>query len=489
MSSKPQQIRNASLYLLPIVIGNLVPLVTLPILTRVLTAEDFGAWALANAYAVVAGGLAAVGLPIAYDRNFFEYAEPRQRSALLYTLVGFSAVSFALCGAATWALRGPITAWLIGDLVYQQVLVWSFASTAVAGLKGFYLAYLRNSEQAGAFSMYTIGERLLSAVLTVLFVAWARMGVVGLVAGQLLATLAVLVVVAVRSLRQLPPSADRHLLADSLSLGLPLMPRILFGVVGSNFDKYLIGQLSSLGGVGIYSIGQRVASIAFTYMTALQNVFGPQVYQRMFSSQEAVRRSIGSYLTPFAYASTVVAFLIAVFSEEILIVLAPPSYRGAIPIVGILALYYAILFFGKIPQITYARKTYLVSALAAMSTVVSVAMGAAGIWMAGTIGAAWGALGAGVVMTTTTFIVGQRCFRIAWESRKLVAIFGLLFGSALLVNVLRAGGAPYGVLLVVKFGAVAGFVWLGVRLGFVTRENLLLVRDLVSPRKAVAGVH
>jgi O-antigen/teichoic acid export membrane protein len=278
------------------------------------------------------------------------------------------------------------------------------------------------------------------------------------------------------------------LLADSLKLGAPLTPRILLGVIGNNFDKYLIGQVASLGGVGIYSIGQRVANIAFTYMTALQNVFGPQVYTRMFSGAPDAGVSIGRYLTPFAYVSTLLAFVVAIFSEEILRVLAPGTYLGAIPIIAILVLYYAIQFFGKMPQIAYARQTYLISMLAALSTGLNVAFGAAGIWLWGTIGAAWGILAAGLVMSTVTFVVGQRCFRIDWEKGPLVAMFGLLFGSAFLILVLRAVHTPYPVLAIVKLCALAAFLGLGGSLGIITRKNLGVVRDLVSGRLRRAGL-
>lgn len=486
MSNAPQQITNTGLYLLPIVIGNLVPLITLPIFTRLLSAEDFGAWALANSYSAVLGGLAAVGLPLTYDRNFFEHRDGPTRPQLLYSVIAFSLLSFALCGAATWLFRAPLTAWLIGEARYQNVLVMSFAATAVAGVKGYYFTYLKNTEQAGMHSAYTIGERFLSAALTVVLVAWAGIGVIGLVVGQLLATLVVVLGVGWRIGRSNPLGFNASLLADALKLGLPLMPRVLFGVVGNNVDKYLIGQVASLGGVGIYSIGQRVANIAFTYMTALQNVFGPQVYSRMFSGDPGAGRSIGRYLTPFAFASTILSFFIALFAEEILTVLAPASFHGAVPITAILVLYFAIQFFAKMPQIAYARKTYLLSVLAAVSTCVNVAMGAAGIWLFGTVGAAWGALTAGLIVATVTFNVAQRCFLIEWEYRKLSAIFGLLFASALLTIAMRSMAAPYPALLLAKLAAVAAFGWLGARLQILTVANMLLVRDLVACRLAPA---
>jgi len=482
VSDRSQQITNSAIYLLPLVVGNLVPIVTLPIFTYLLTPEDFGVLALSSSYATVVSGLAGAGLSIGYERNFFEHEDSMRRTRLLYSAMAFTACTFLVSILVTFVFRAPISLWLTGQAGHESVLVWSLALTAVVSVKAFYMTLLRNTEQAGAYSTYMIVERLLTAVFSLVLVWGLQVGVIGMAIGPFASGAVLLVVIGWRLLPSNPVGFDGRLLKDALRIGYPLMPRVLFGVIGNNVDKYLIGQVASLGGVGLYSIGQRVANIAFTYMTALQNVFGPQVYKRMFSGDVDSGHLIGRYLTPFAYASTVMSFLIGVFSEEILTVLAPVSYRGAIPIVSVLVLYFGILFFGKMPQITYARKTYLISVIAAASTAVNVACGAAGIFLFGTIGAAWGTLTAGVIMTTVTFLVGQRCFRIHWEARPMVAIFGLLFGSIFLTIGLRALGVPYPVLLGAKVAALAAFVWLGARLGILSRENLQLVRDLVLRR-------
>jgi O-antigen/teichoic acid export membrane protein len=465
-----------------VAVGNLLPIVTLPILTRRLTTEDYGALALANAYALFATEVSRSGLSIAYERNFFAYRQGRQPAQLLYSVLAFTALAFLATGLLTWSYRLPVTEWLIGDPRYQMVLFCSFCFAAVAALKAYYLTYLRNNEDARSFTSYTVSERILAAFLSVGLVAGAQIGPVGLVLGQLLASLAVFLVVHRRFLRDLPLAFDVGLLADSLKLGYPLIPRTFLSVLGKNIDKYLIGRLQSLGDVGIYSIGQSVSNVAFVYMTALQNVFGPQVYERMFTGGPTAGRWIGRYLTPFAYISTLVAFLIAQFSEEVIGLLVAPIYAGAVPIVSVLVMYYAVLFFGKMPQITYARKTYLVPWLAVLGAVFNVAFGAAGVWMWGTIGAAWGLFAAGAAITAVTFVVAQRCFRIEWESRKLVAVFGLFIASTVLTIMLREAMLPFIVRFAAKMLTTAAFIWLGVRLQVITRQNLSLVRDLVLRR-------
>jgi len=479
---KSQQITNTAIYVLPLVIGNLIPIVTLPIFTRLLTPKDFGAWALAAAYGSVIGGLAGAGLPISYERNFFEQRDPDRRWRLLYSVMVFTSITFALCALITWVWRTPISVWLLTEPGYESLVMWSLAASAIAGVKAYYMTFLRNTERAGAFATYMIGERILTAVVSIGLVAVAGSGVIGLAAGQFVAGLVVLAAIVFQMLRAAKPKVDGALLLEALKIGYPLMPRVLLNAITANVDKYLIGRLTSLGGVGIYTIGQRVATIAFTYMTALQNVYGPRVYTLMFSGSSDAGRAIGRYLTPFAYASVTLSFLIAAFSEEILLVLAPVEYRAAVPIIAILTTYYAVLFFGKMPQFAYARKTHLLTAMGIVSAVISIGAGAVGIWVSGTIGAAWGTLVAGALVTTISAVLGQRCFRIEWEYTKLVAIFGCLFAAAWLTIGLRALDVPYAWLLAAKLVSTAVFVWLGASLGILTAENLRLVANLVRAR-------
>jgi O-antigen/teichoic acid export membrane protein len=487
LAEKRKQFANSALYVAPIAIGNLVPILTLPIFTRLISKEDYGAWALANVYAVFVAGLANVGLPLGYERNFFQHREARAASQLLYSVLAFLIAAFATCTLLTWLFGPRLSGWVIGAPRYHSLLLLSMVATGTSSLKTIYMTYLRNSEAAAAFARYTIAERVLSAVASIALVAWLRVGVIGLVIGQVIGTAGVLLVLAARFFPKLPPSFSAAFLRDALRIGYPLTPRVFLGVVSKNFDKYLIGQIASIGGVGIYSIGQRIAYVAFTYATALENVFTPQVYSRMFSLGEQGGASIGSYLTPFAYASAAIAFAIAIFSEEILRVLTPAGYHTAGPVVAVLALFYGIQFFGKVPQLAYAKKTHLITVLSAVGLVLNVGFGIVCIRLWGVMGAAWGVLSAGLVSIMLALAVGQRYYRIEWERRKLLLIFGVLFAGVFVTIGLRQLGVDYPIRLAAKLALLGLYAWVGVRLRYITRENFGVARDLVLRRPAQAN--
>jgi O-antigen/teichoic acid export membrane protein len=483
MATKEQQIRNSFIYLLPTSIGNLIPILTLPIFTRILTKEDYGVLALAQVYAIFVSGLANFGLTIGYERNFFEHKEPKQVSELLYPTLLFVITAFVVCAFLTYIFKSSLSRWIIGSSNHASLLFWAFCSTGIMGLKNYYLTYFKNMENAKAFAWYTIDESILGVILSLFMVAYLRIGVIGLVWGQLLASLMIFLILGFKFLNLHPVSFNWAPLKDSLKLSYPLTPRIFLGVIGNQFDKYMIGLMNSVGGVGIYSIGQKIACFVFNYMTALQNVFSPQVYRRMFDLGERGGEAVGRYLTPFAYISISLALVIALFSEEIISILTPPSFHGAIEIVIILSMFYGSMFFGKQPQLIFTRKTYINSILTVISITLNVAINIPFIMKWGAIGAAWGTCLAGLISGSIAFVISQKYYEIKWEYKKIGTIFFIFFGSSIAMILLRSTFVGYEIRLIVKGLSVACYLYLGMTLGVVTKQNYLIIRRMIPIRR------
>ncbi|MCX5847519.1 MAG: oligosaccharide flippase family protein [Deltaproteobacteria bacterium] len=483
MISKKKQIKNSLIYLLPVIVGNLIPILTLPIFTRILTPADYGVWALAQVYAIFMNGVANFGLTIGYERNFFEHKETKNVAGLLYSTLLFVIIAFIICGLFTYLFKYQLSGWIIGSPDHANILFWSYCATGIVGLKIYYLTYFKNTENAKALVWYTIDESLLGVLFSLFMVAYLRIGVIGLIWGQLLASCIIFSILSFRFVRFLPVSFNGEALKDSLKLSLPLTPRIFFGVIGSQFDKYMIGLLNTVGGVGVYNIGQKVGYIVFSYMTAIQNVFSPQVYKRMFDLGEKGGESVGRYLTPFLYISISMGLMVSLFAEEIISILTPKSYHGAIEIVMILSMLYGSYFFGKQPQLIYAKKTYITSVLTAVSIGLNILINIPFIMKWGAVGAAWGTLLAGLISGTVSFIVSQQYYEIKWEYGKIASIFLIFFGSTLAMILLRSFNIPYEMRVVVKLISLTGYLYLGIKLNVLTKQNYLLVRNMIIPVK------
>jgi len=484
IGSKEIQIKNSFIYLIPVIAGNLLPILTLPIFTRILSPSDYGIWALAQVYAVFANGIANFGLTIGYERNFFEHRKSQNAAGLLYSTLLFVTTAFIICGILTFLLKYYLSQWIIGSSEYADILFWSYCATGITGLKAFYLIYFKNTENAKSFVWYTIDESLLSVVFSLFLVAYLRIGIIGLIWGQLCASSIVFFLLFFKFSRLLPFAFNREALVDSLRISVPLTPRIFFGIIGSQFDKYMIGILNNVGGVGVYNIGQKFSYIVFSYMTAIQNVFSPQVYKRMFDQGDEGGKSIGRYLTPFLYISIAIGLMISLFSEEIIIILTPESYHSAIEIVVVLSMLYGSYFFGKQPQLIYAKKTYITSLLTAVSIGLNVLFNIPFIYLWGAIGAAWGTLSAGLIAGTISLIVSQRYYKIDWEYGKAGLIFLLFFGSAITIILMRYFGVAYEIRFIIKLIALVCYTYLGMRFKIISRQNYLFIKNMIIREKS-----
>jgi O-antigen/teichoic acid export membrane protein len=476
--------REAALYLLPVVVGNLIPFFTLPLFTRALSASDYGLIALAQAFATAAGGLANFGLNTVYDRNFFKHRDPPKAAALLYSCAGFVAAAMLLAGAATALFRRQVSIALFGSAAFGGLALWALASTATLKVETFFYSRLRNSGCAAEFALFTIAESCLDALLGVGLVFVLRSGPSGLLIGPFLSGLAVTLFMASRALRRLPFAWDRAVFLEALALAAPLVPLTFAGILSTQVDKVLIGRLKSLEGAGLYGIAQRIAMVGFGYMTALSNVYFPRIYRMMFDRDIAGAGEIGRYLTPYFAASLAGPLLIALFADELLRLLTPPPFHPAADLASILCLYYGIQFFGKTPQMMFRGRTGLVSMTGFLNLPLTLAFGLPLILLWGARGAALGLAAAGAAQMGIVFALSQRCYPIGWEYRKILPLLAYFFAAVGLVFPLRAW-LPPAFAFACKLGLAAGFGMLAYRLGALPSGPVF--REIPGLRKRLLG--
>lgn len=486
MLNKEQQIRNSVLYMMPVIISSLLPFITLPIFTRILSKEDFGVLALANLYAIFVNGLANLGMTEAYKRNYFKYRKNHLMTAqLLYSVLLFVTVNYLIIAFLTFAFKEVLSKIIIGSVEHGNILFWAFCSQFFTSISYYYMTYFKNSEEAKQFVFFTIAGSLQYFGLSIFFVVFLRTGVIGIVYAQLCSGAIICAMLTFKFVTKIKPSLSKTIFYELFKIAYPLTPRIFLGVISSQFDKYIIGLLSTIGGVGVYSIGQRIASVVFTFMTAMHSVFQPQVFRQMFDMGTKGGQEVGRYLTPFAYVSIIIAIFVSLFSEEIIYILMPVSYHGAINIVIILSMYYGFLFFGMQPQLLFKKKTHIISFLSIFSVGFNVLLNIPFVMKWGAVGAAWATFLAAFISGSISFIISQHYYEIKWEYKKIGAIFIIFFGSSLMMIILRYFFVHYEFRLIFKLISFLTYIYLGVKMKVITMENYLLIKDMVTLRKVV----
>jgi len=477
-------LKNSITYLIPAAFSALIPILTLPIFTRILTPEDFGILALVQIYGIFAAGIADAGLTSVYMRNYFQYVEDGRDAALLYSSLLFVLSALALLMIVTYLFGGHLSAFIFGTPEHSFLMLFSLCSAGIITLKSYYLNCFKITSNAKAYTKYSIADALLSAIFSIYFVAILEVGVIGLILGPLLSGCIVFMVLSVRFILRYPLTLSGTVLFESLKISYPLTLKVVISLLTNHFDKYMIGLLATVGGVGIYSIGQRIANVPFVFMTALQNQFQPQVYKMMFEGETGYGVGIGRYLTPYLYTSIAVALLVALFSEEILVILVPETFYGAIDIVTVLAMFYGLMFFGKQPQLIFANKTHLITILTFISAIINIGLNIPFILKWGAIGAAWATFISAMLSGVLIFAVSQYYYKIDWEYKIVSSIYISFFSSVLLIILLREQNVDYIVRLGCKIGMISLYCYIGIKINFISKNNIQMLINLVRKGRA-----
>lgn len=475
--SKEQQIRNGMIYLIPLIITNLIPFITLPIFTRLLTTEDYGILALSQVYSILITGIVNCGLIIGYERNFFQYNNSEdKRSKLLFSVLIFVCSGLIIFGFITFILRDRLSDWVIGSPGYGNFILLSYCASSTVILKPYFLTYFKNIEDAKSNTKYTIIDSVLFNSISVVLILYFKIGISGILWGQLLSGLFLLTILTKKFLIRFKFSFNWPILKDCLQVSYPFTPRIFMKIISTQIDKYLIGLMNTVGGVGVYNIGQKISMIVFSFMTTLENVFMPQVYKRMFELNESGGKSIGEYLTPFVYISLGVATNIILFSEELVKILTPVSYHEAVDIVIILSMYYGTMFFGKQPQLIFKKKSYISTLLFMFYLVLNITLNIPFIKLWGFHGAAWATFISGLFNVIITFILSQHYYRIVWEYEKLIMIFSLFFISSFTMIIFQQMEIDYYIKVIVKIIYIYLYLYVGILSKVINKENVILAK-------------
>lgn len=412
--------KNLFLYLLPTLVGAIIPIVTLPIITKYISLHEFGIYSLILVYSIFISGIANFGLTAGFEREYFSINDNEKRIGLLYTtlLVVFLTNFFFII--ITIAYRETISGILLRTREYGKLIVIATLSSGIQSLKFYFLIYFKNENNAKLYSWYTIDENLLSTAISMTLIVFFHQGVFGLIIGQLVAGSIIFIILMVNFLRKHPFKCNFSDFESSLKISLPLTPKIFFGVIGSQFDKFLIGLMNSVGGAGIYSLGQKISNLSYTFLTALQNIFSPKVYKLMFDEDyKRGKKEIGQYLLPFFYLSTCATLVISIFGEEVILLLTSNNYKEAVNVNSILSMLNLTFFFGKIPQLIFAKKTWLSSFLNILGILTNILFNVPLIYKFGILGAACGTFLSGFIINFISFFVYQKYYRIDWDLNKI----------------------------------------------------------------------
>ena len=476
------------IYLSQTVFVTILSFITIPIIAHFLTPSEFGIIALIQIYSFFMIGVLNLGLVTGYERNYFQYESDLDKTRELFNSIFFLVAFLSLVTVVlVYVYRYELARIILNDAIHGNIVILIFLGEVFSSLSQYFLQYLKFANYAFNYIKITILRSIIYTISVLILLNFYNFGIVSVAYAILFSGFIMFLAVIVQQFNHLPFAFNATVLKEVLKLSLPLTPRILFGFLNSGSDKIMLGVFSTMGGVGIYSVGQKISNISFVFMTALDHVFIPKVYQKLFSNKD--ENSIADYLLPFFYISILITLLIVLFSEELFHYFMPKSYGDAAYIAIILCVYYASMFFGKITGtlLIFSKKTFIISLLTLSSIVINIILNIPMIYLWGAIGAAWATSVAGIINVFISFVVANKYRSIQWRWDAIVPII-LLFFAAVFWGLLakNTAGIMYEYRLVGKIILLLTFIFIGLNFKLITKNKLF---ELLQPVKKLISIN
>jgi O-antigen/teichoic acid export membrane protein len=434
---------------------------TIPVYTRYFSPGEYGTWS----YVVTAAGLMnavlLLGGDSAYARFFFEARTPEKKQLVTSTWFAFLTMWSLAVVLLCIPLAGVASRWSFGTERESVLFVLALLSAPAMLVNNMCGQALRNEFRPRLFVALNLFSALLIVGLSIFAGVYLRMGVAGVLGGSL-AALVILVPIRLWTVRRLlQPVFSGSLLVDMLKFGVPLVPVSLAYWVFASSDKVVLGKLSTLEQVGLYSVATSTTSLLGSANAALGQAWSPYLISIYEEHREIAPVFFGSVMTYILVGFGLLCVAITTFAHELLVVLSTPVFYPAAIAFGPLALGFMAYASTQVTAagIAIAKQTKYFVVFSALSAALNLVLNVALVPRWGLLASAWATTASYVFLTVGYLVVSQRLYRVVYEKKRVARVVVLTFAFTIAAPLLPQGGPLAAVLMKILFcAAYAGLL-------------------------------
>lgn len=251
------------------VISRLVPLIMLPIITRLMpNTTYFGISDLSNTAMSFASALAVIGMYDAMYRMFFEEDDEHFKRKVCSTTIVFTACMSLVVTLLMIIGKDLIAKYFFGDIKYSYLVYITAATTLVSATNQIVSAPTRMQNKRKVFLITNTVSPILSYSISIPLIL-AGYYVIALPISALLSGTTMELTFWILNREWFNSRLfDKNLLKQLLVIAVPLFPNFLIYWIFNSSDRLMITNLLNVGEAGIYSIGSKLGHASQLIYTA-----------------------------------------------------------------------------------------------------------------------------------------------------------------------------------------------------------------------------
>lgn len=409
------------------IISKIIPLILIPVVTRIMPSTDYyGISDLSNTVVQFGSAIAIMGMYDAMYRMFFEKDEDTYKKKVCSTALVFTFGTSLFVFLLMLVFRDFIAQYFFGDRQYAYVVYLSAMATLVGATNSIISAPTRMQNQRKVFLITNTISPLLSYSISIPLLL-AGHYVIALPLAAVISGATMEIAFGVMNRKWFAPKLfDSKLLGQMLVIAIPLLPNFLIYWLFNSCDKLMITNMIGIGAAGIYSVGSKLGHASQLIYIAFSGGWQFFSFSTMKEDNQVKNNSlIFEYLGVISFIVT--AFICAwcypifkiLFTEEYLsgYIIAP--YLFFAPLLQ-------MLFQVACNQFLVVKKTWPNMFILSIGAVVNVVINFILIPILGIEGAALATLLGYVVSDISVVIVLSKMRLMILEKRFIWAVIGMV---------------------------------------------------------------
>lgn len=394
----------------------LLGLISFPILTRILTHEEYGIMGLVNTTLFLAVALAKGGLSDGIIRFYKEYSESNDKLAVFSSTIIIRGLILSLLTALLYISIFPfISGYLNINARYVTIFIIMAVYLFVRPLNIIVLNMLRVTGKTIFYNSVNIIGKIMSIVLSLLFLIYLLKGLYGFFVGIILAEIIVSIILFswfISNYKVLPNKVSGELAVKLIKFGTPLLITELSYLLLSYADRYMIVAYHGEEVLGLYSVGYNLASyLSNIIMFSLSYTVVPlyvDIYEK--DGKEETEEFLQKCLYYLIIAIMPVFFGYLAISNDLFITLASVKYASAAtfsPIILLGSLFLGINYIFN-AGLYLKKKSMTLLAIMLSAVIINIILNIILLPQYGVMGAAIATLLACIATTITTILLSYR---------------------------------------------------------------------------------
>lgn len=344
--------------------------ITLPIITRILTPEEFGIIAIFLSIISMFEVIMELNFRGAVTRYYYEGTDDFKE--FLGSNCLFMMCYNILFIILFWFTKNLFSKFFVIDnsLIFFYAIIIS-SSTVFMNI---YLYYLQASKRSKEFSFITVIQNTLILITSIfLMFILNQSKYMGRIYGNLIISIIILFYISYKLSKVIVINFKWKHILYSLSYGLPLLIHTISGVVLVQFDRIIINQAKGAVDTGLYSFAYQIGMIMSVIVMGMTKAWVPIFYEKLKNNETDAINKLSAKYAKYIYF---MAFCLILFSSEIGIILSDKKYYSSFPLIPIVTLSYVFLFiYTQYSNYAfYRKKTFLISASTVVAGTINIAL-------------------------------------------------------------------------------------------------------------------